>query len=54
MVPPNLGQGLSQNVGFVLIFEAILRAGFFEKMLAVSNSKSTFVLVSRFLAVVFS
>ena len=60
MVPPkwliftNLGQGLSQKVGFFLIFEPILRAGFFDKMLALSNKKSTFVLVSGFLAVLFS
>ena len=57
MVPPlsqkwlistNLGQGLSQEVGFLLIFEPILRAGFFDKMLALSNKKSTFLLVSGF------
>ena len=50
----NLGQSLSQKVGFFLIFEPILRAGFLEKMLALSNKKSTFVLASVFLAVVFS
>ena len=44
----NLGQGLSQKVGFLLIYEPILRAGFFDKMLALSNKKSTFVLVSGF------
>ena len=44
----NLDQGLSQKVGFFLIFEPILRAGFFIKMLALSNKKSTFVLVSGF------
>ena len=27
----NLGQGLSQKVGFFLIFEPILRAGFLTK-----------------------
>ena len=57
MVPPlsqkvaiftNLGQGLSSEVGFSLIFWPILRAGFFDKMLALSNKKSTFVLVSGF------
>ena len=31
-----------------LIFYPILRAGFFDKMLALSNKKSTFVLVSGF------
>ena len=41
-----LDQGLSQKVGFFLIFESILRAGFLEKMLALLNKKSTFVLVS--------
>ena len=44
-----LGQCLSQKVGFFLIFEPILRAGFFDKMLALSNKKSTIVLVSGFL-----
>ena len=41
-----LGQGLSQKVGLFLIFEPILWAGFFEKMLALLNKKFTFVLVS--------
>ena len=50
----NFGQGLSSKVGFFLIFWPILRAGFFDKMLALSNKKSTFVLISGFLAVVFS
>ena len=58
MVPPlfqkvdiftNLDQGLSQNVGFFLIFEPILRAGFFDKMFALS-----LFLFLAFLAVVFS
>ena len=40
------GQGLSQKVGFFLIFEPILWAGFFDKMLALSNKKFTFILVS--------
>ena len=44
----NSGQGLSQKVGFFLLFEPILRAGFFNQMLALSNKKSTFVLVSGF------
>ena len=57
MVPPlsqkvaiftNFGQGLSSKVGFFLIFGPILRAGFFDKMLALSNKKSTFVLVFGF------
>ena len=57
MVPPlsqkwliftSLGQGLSEKVGFFLIFEPILRGGFFDKMPALSNKKSTFVLVSGF------
>ena len=50
----NLGQGLSKKVGFFLIFEPVLRAGFFDKMLALSNKKLIFVLVSGFLAAVFS
>ena len=51
----NLGHCLSEEVGFFLIFEPILRAGFFKKkMLAPSNKKSTFVLVSGFFAVIFS
>ena len=29
----NLGQGLSKKVGFFLIFEQIVRPGFFDKML---------------------
>ena len=44
----NSGQGLSQKVGFFSTFEPIFRAGFFDKMLALSNKKSTFVLVSGF------
>ena len=44
----NFGQGLSSKVGFFLIFWPILRAGFFDKMLALSNKKSTFVLISGF------
>ena len=63
MVPPlsqkwliftNLAQCLSKKVGFFLIFEQIVGASIFDKMLAPSNKKSTFVLVSGFLAVVFS
>ena len=33
-----------------LIFEPTLQAGFFDKMLALSDKKSTFVLVSGFVA----
>ena len=44
----NSAQGLSQKVGVVLLFELILRAGFFDKMLSLSSKKSTFVLVSGF------
>ena len=63
MVPPlfqkwliltNLGQGLSKKAGFFLIFEPILRAGFSDKMLGISNKKSTFTLASGFLDVVVS
>ena len=64
MVPPlsqkganqstNLCQGLFKKVGFSLIFEPILQADVFDKMLAHSVKKSTFVLVSDFLAVVIS
>ena len=39
---------MSQKVGFFLNFETVLRADFFDKMLALSNEKSTFVLVSGF------
>ena len=49
----NFGQGLSSKVGFFLIFLPILRAGFFDKMLAVSNKKSTFVLLSGFFWLLF-
>ena len=45
---PIFGQGLSSKVCFSLIFWPILRAGFFDKMLALSNKKSTFVLISGF------
>ena len=41
----NLGEDLSKKVGVFLIFEPILRAGFFDKMLALSRKRSTFVLV---------
>ena len=44
----NSGQGLSQKVRAFLLFELILRAGFFDKMLPLSSKKSTFVLVSGF------
>ena len=42
----NFGQGLSSKVGFFLMFWPTLRVGFFDKMLALSNKKSTFVLIS--------
>ena len=42
----NLGEGLSKKVGFLLVFEQIVR--FLDKMLALSNKKSTFVLVFDF------
>ena len=44
----NFGRGLSSKVGFFLIFLPILRAGFLDKVLALSNKKSTFVLISGF------
>ena len=44
----NFGQGLSSKVGFFLIFWPILQVGFFDKMLALSNKKSIFVLISGF------
>ena len=50
----NLGQGMSQTVGFFLILEKIVRPSSVDKMLALSNNKSTFLLVSVFFAVVFS
>ena len=44
-----------QKLAFSYFFQPILQAGFFfDKMLALSNKKSTFVLVSGFLAVAFS
>ena len=48
LISTKLGQGLSQKAGLFLIFEPILRAGFCDKMLALSNKKSTLVLVSGF------
>ena len=44
----NLGQGLSQNAIFFLIFEPNLQAFFFDKVLAFLDKKSTFILVSCF------
>ena len=63
MVPPlsqkvailtKLGYGLSQKVRFSLTFEAILRADFFDKMLALSNKNPPLSLFLAFLAGVFS
>ena len=50
---PILVKVCPQKVGFFLIFWPILGAGFFDKMffdkmLALSNNKSTFVLISGF------
>ena len=54
MVPPlsqkwlffsNLGQGLAQKDGFFFIYDPNLEDGFLDKMLALSNKKSIFVLV---------
>ena len=45
---------VSLKVGFFLLFEPILPAGFIDKMIALLNKKSTFVLISGFLTVVFS
>ena len=42
----NLGQGLSQEVSFFFLFQTILWADLSDKMLPISNKKSTFVLVS--------
>ena len=39
----NLGQGLSQNVGFFFIIYPIFKDGFLDKMLALSSKKSTFM-----------
>ena len=36
------------KVGFFSLFESILQAGFFDKMLALSNKNSTFAFVSGF------
>ena len=63
MVPPlsqkvayfsNLGQGLSQKVGFFLIFEPILRTGFFDKCWLFQTRNLPSPLFLAFLAVVFS
>ena len=57
MVPPlsqkvafftNSNQGLFSKVRFFLIFSQFYELAFFDKMLALSNKKSTFVLVSGF------
>ena len=37
-----------KKITFFLLFEPNLRAGFFDKMLALPNKKCTFVLVSGF------
>ena len=39
------GSSLSKKVGFFLLFEPILQAGFIGNILALSNKKSSFVLV---------
>ena len=63
MIPPltkklaNFYQFKSRSVSkvvFFLIFEPILRAGFFDKMLGLSSKTSTFVLVSGLSAALFS
>ena len=60
MIPPlsqkklffsNLGQGLSEKYGFFFIFDRNLEDGILDKMLALSNKKSIFVLVYGFLNV---
>ena len=48
-----LGQRLSQKVGFFLTFWPILPAGFFDKILSLSNKKPL-TLFLAFLPVVFS
>ena len=46
---PILVKVFSSKVGiFLIFFQPILRAGFSDKMLALSNKKSTFVLTSGF------
>ena len=50
----NLGQCLSQKVGFSLHFYPILEDSVLDKMLALSNKKSILVLVYGFLTVVLS
>ena len=63
MIPPlsqtwlffsNLGQDLSKKLAFSSFFYPILEDSFLDKMLALSNKKSTFVLVYGFLTVVLS
>ena len=50
LIVTNLDHGLSRNVGFFFISEPILRAGFFNKMLALSPLS----LFLAFLTAVFS
>ena len=45
---PILVKVCPQKLAFLNFFLPILRAGFFDKMLALSNKKSTFVLISGF------
>ena len=45
---PILVKVCPQKLAFFKIFWPILRAGFFDKMLALSNKKSTFVLIFGF------
>ena len=44
----NFGQGLSQKVAFFFIFEQVVQPVFLDKMLALSNKKPAFLLVSGF------
>ena len=53
-ISTNLGQGLSQKVGFFLIFEAILRAGFLTKCWLFQTRNPHLPLFLAFLAVIFS
>ena len=54
LISANLGQGLFKKVGSFLIFVPILRAGFFDKMLALSNKNPSLSLFLAFLTLVFS
>ena len=50
----NLGQGLSQKLGFFIVFEPILRAGFLTKCWLFQTRNPPLFLFLAFMAVVFT